>query len=454
MYLIKERSSADYPVLPFSRDVFHRAHELKADHVHVDGSDFAFDLEKVDNHDYNPVYFNDRWKGQYAFFPYENYDETALNTLYLPYLQRFSRIFISEANEYSVVLAELILKYTDADLYFTDARIKWFFAEHKKLHVVDAFPEADDDTLVINGLEQDLIFDRFFKKMGPIGAFHNVFFLQGHGVMDLTPYKYADMVLDDKAGIGSVLISLSKCSSAMMELGLELISVGENLGQFDTTVLDKYFELHLKHDDANESNTVFFPEIAAVKSTACVYLAEPKIDLSKLKEDFIKDMDEYKSAVFEGKRTLGVLIRGTDYINMFKSGNRMMSTPAEMASLIDEWMAKYNYEKIFLATEDKDILNWMRDHYKEKLLAVSQERHSVNDLQDEQLLADLDQQSVGEYNINQILEENIVNYFYALYMLSQCHGFVCSGYCNGFDLVLHFNQGKFEHVHLFQKGEA
>ena len=140
--ILWRRSSADYPVLPFSRDVFHRAHELKADHVHVDGSDFAFDLEKVDNHDYNPVYFSDRWKGQYAFFPYENYDETALNTLYLPYLQRFSRIFISEANEYSVVLtAELILKYTDADLYFTDRGSNGFARNTKSFMLWTHFPK-------------------------------------------------------------------------------------------------------------------------------------------------------------------------------------------------------------------------------------------------------------------------------------------------------------------------
>lgn len=451
MYLIKEKSGAECPVLAFSENVFHEAHDLKADHCHVEGNGFAFDLEKVDNKDYNPVYFSERWKDQSAFFPYDVYDEHAENTLFLPFLKMFSRIFISEVNEYSVVLTGLILKHTEGVIYFTDDRIRWFHEPDERLNVVDAFPEEDRETLTIKGIDQDLIFDRYFKTMGPVMAFHNVFFLQGHGVMDLTKYKYADILLDEKAGIGSVLNTLSKCSTAMKEIGLEVISLERMLGQFDSSMLDKYFVFKLQHDDADKSNTVLFPEIAKLKSTVFLYLTEPKVDLKVLKKSFVEEMNEYCSAVLRGKRTLGVLIRGTDYINMFKTGTRMMSSPEEMVPLIDEWMENYGYEKIFLATEDKDILMWMKNHYKDKMLAVSQERHSVADLKGKLLLADLDNLSKG--NHMEVLEENIVNYFYALYMLSQCNAFICSGYCNGYDLVLNFNEDQFEHVYLFQKGE-
>ena len=49
MYLLKERSEAECPALTFSADLFHQAHAIKADRVHVDGRDFAFDLERVEN---------------------------------------------------------------------------------------------------------------------------------------------------------------------------------------------------------------------------------------------------------------------------------------------------------------------------------------------------------------------------------------------------------------------
>ncbi len=451
MYLIKKRSGGEYPILPFSIDVFHKAYAMKADHAHVDGEGFSFDLERVNNIDYNPTYFSDRWKGQDAFFPYESYDENAENSLFLHFLKLFHRIFISEVNEYTVVLTGLILKHTKTVIYITDERIRWFYDQDERLNVVESFPSIDDRTLTINGLDQDLIFDNKFKTMGPIAAFHNVFFLQGHGVMDLRDYKYADISLDDEAGIGSVLNTLSKCATAMSEIGLELSSLERTLGQFDTEILDKYFSFDLKHEDANDSNTVFFHEIAALKSTAFVYLTEPRVDLRVVKKSFLEEMNDYCTAVLGGKRALGVLIRGTDYINMFKTGIRKMSSPEEMAPMIDEWMEKYDCEKIVLATEDKDVLEWMKKRYQGKLLAISQERHSVEELKGNLLLADLDRQKEDH---NAVLEENIVNYFYALYMLSQCKAFICSGYCNGYDLVMNFNSNKFEHVHLFQKGEV
>lgn len=450
MYLIKERSEANYPVLPFTMDVFHRAHAMKADHVHVEGKDFSFDLEKVNNLDYNPIYFKDRWKDQNAYFPYEDYDENAVSSVFLPFLRMFSRVFISEVNEYTVVLTGLILMHTNTVIYCTDKRIRWFFTRTVGLHVVDAFPEANAKTLTINGLEQDLIFDSHFKTIGPVAAFHNVFFLQGHGVRDLNQYKYADIVLDNEAGIGSVLNTLGKCVYSMNSLGLQVVSIGKTLGQFDAALFSKYFVFNLEYEDADESNTIFFPEIAKLKSTAFMYLVEPKSDLRMLNKRFLDEMDEYCKAVLNKKRTLGVLIRGTDYINMFKTGTRQMSSPQEMEPMINEWMKEYDYDTIFLATEDKDILNWMKDHYQNKVLAISQERHSVDELKGTLLLADLDRQSDRDHN--EVLEENIVNYFYALYMLSQCKAFICSGYCNGYELVKDFNKNKFEHIYLFQKG--
>ncbi|MBR2766184.1 MAG: hypothetical protein IKE03_09420 [Blautia sp.] len=452
MYLIKEISEANCPELPFSPDIFHQAHAMKADRVHVKGDGFAFDLEKVNNLDYNPIYFRDRWKNQNAFMPYEDYDENAESSLFLPFLRMFSRIFISEVNEYSVVLTGLIMKYTDAVISFTDDRIRWFYDQSERLRVVDSFPQADKKTLTIKGLDQDLIFDRTFHTLGPVGAFHNVFFLQGHGVKNLKDFKYADIVLDEGAGIGSVLNTLSKCSTALGELGQGLVSLKQNLGQFNTAILDKYFSFDLKQNDATKKNTVFFREIAALKSTAFIYLTEPKVDLRVVKKSFLDELNLYCDAVLGGKRVLGVLIRGTDYINLFKTGIRQMSTPQDMAPMIDEWMEKYDYEKVFLATEDKDILEWMRKRYPGKLLAVSQERHSVEDLKGGMLLADLDRERDEDHD--DVLEENIVNYFYALYMLSRCKAFICSGYCNGYDLVMNFNDNKFERVKLFQKGEA
>ena len=64
------------------------------------------------------------------------------------------------------------------------------------------------------------------------------------------------------------------------------------------------------------------------------------------------------------------------------------------------------------------------------------------------LLAELEKKSSSDYEADVI--ESTVNYFYALYMLSRCSAFLCSGPCNGYDLAVGFNGGQYERTHLFQ----
>ena len=47
------------------------------------------------------------------------------------------------------------------------------------------------------------------------------------------------------------------------------------------------------------------------------------------------------------------------------------------------------------------------------------------------------------------LEDTTINYFYALYMLSRCDSFMCSGQCNGYDMVCRFNENRFDRVYKF-----
>ena len=163
-------------------------------------------------------------------------------------------------------------------------------------------------------------------------------------------------------------------------------------------------------------------------------------------------MDEYFDAVFGGKKVLGVLIRGSDYITSGLSGVRKQATAEEMIPEIDRWLEEENYDLVFLATEDSDILNQMYEKYGNKLKAISQERFSVKDFKDTKLISEYEKKNAQgkEYDIT--VEDTTINYFYALYLLSKCAGFMCSGQCNGYFVVLAFNDGKFERQYKFNVG--
>lgn len=129
-----------------------------------------------------------------------------------------------------------------------------------------------------------------------------------------------------------------------------------------------------------------------------------------------------------------------------------MATVPQMLPTIHQWMDEDQYDSIFLATEDKDILEQMKTAFGKKVIAVAQERHSVSELKKDQILSDLEKNIYSEEEYDKMIEDTTVNYFYALYMLSRCDSFLCSGKCNGWDIVNEFNKGKFLRSYKFHVG--
>ncbi|MBR4383611.1 MAG: hypothetical protein IKP64_08640 [Selenomonadaceae bacterium] len=175
-----------------------------------------------------------------------------------------------------------------------------------------------------------------------------------------------------------------------------------------------------------------------------------EIDENILTENFRAEMDEYADAVLGSHNVLGVLIRGTDYILSKMGGVRQMATVDDMLPMIREWIDADGYDLIFLATEDQDILERMKKEFGSMIRVVSQVRHSVRDFQNLKLLSDLEKKE-QEDNVG-IAEDNTVNYFYALYLLSKCQSFMASGQCHGWNVVNSFKQGEFKRRYKFQVG--
>lgn len=110
------------------------------------------------------------------------------------------------------------------------------------------------------------------------------------------------------------------------------------------------------------------------------------------------------------------------------------------------------YNRIFLATEDKEILRQMRDEFGDKVVVVAQERHSVSDFKSDQIINELEKETLSPEEYDARVEDKTINYFYALYLLSRCDSFMCFGQCNGWDVVNDFNGGKFQRCYKFSVG--
>lgn len=292
-------------------------------------------------------------------------------------------------------------------------------------------------------------FESNFFKISSVPAFHSIFFWQSLTDLNISDVKYVEVPIAKNVGVGGILSYYAQAKNFFLQKGWQTF-MKENSTRYDDEMLRRYFKLDVKPKDANLKNTIYLTDVIKVASTYLYSKFNAEIDVSILTDSFRAEMDEYTEVVLGNKKFLGVLIRGTDYIVTKMGGARKMATVAEMLPLIHEWINSDGYDLIFLATEDKDILNQMKKEFGSKIRIVSQVRHSVSDFVNVKLLSDLENKEQADNS--GLVEDSTVNYFYALYILSKCQSFMASGQCHGWNVVNSFNKGKFKRCYKFQVG--
>ena len=385
--------------------------------------------------------------GGAVYAPFMYYDEDDTDTLCLDFLKQFDRIEIESIDEYSLGVARVAMKYTDLEVFSPDERLLWFFDGEERIHVVESLSsETEKTTLRMTPSPFEMGYTkRDWSYISSIAAFQNVFLWQAFTNGRKGPFKYIEVVMSKITGIGGILAYLSMASNAGAPRGLSAF-LRPGCTRYPEDLLCKYFHINPKPADATEDNCLILEGLFAVFSTSwygCQYPAS--FDESIFDEKFAAEMKEYADAILGGKKTLGVLARGTDYVTANLGADRLHARPDQMISVIQEWLEEDGYEKIFLATEDKDNLEKIKAAFPGKVIAISQERMSISDLEKHgtTLIYEYEQKANQGQAYYDALEDTTVNYFYALYILSRCDSFLCSGQCNGWDTVRSLKGGKF-----------
>ena len=388
-----------------------------------------------------------------AKYPY--YDETDSGSLYMEYLQQFERMMFEDLDEYTIVLTKVALANTQLDIWCQDARIFWFTGETDRIHIVEQFPEDRfaDNTLYIQEQHRCGLEDGNFKRVSPVYAFHNVFFLQWilNG-RDLKNFRFLTLPINDAGGIGALLSAYTRNQALAERFGLKFVAPDkDHFGKYPRALVEKYFAVDIWNPEATEENTLMVPNAVIINKTQYYTCLPATLEASSIAPGFKAEMDEYYDAVLGGRKVLGVLIRGSDYLSVGFGGSRKMATVEQMVPKIRQWMADFGYQKLFLATEDSDILARMKKEFGRNMIALAQERLSVKNLRQGQIITEYEKEKNKEdYAVK--LEDTTINYFYALYILSRCDAFLCSGQCNGWDNVLSLNAHKFERTYKFTVG--
>lgn len=446
--------------LELNDKLFHQA--LKLDPVSME----RFHVKNPKGDDFDIVYLDNdediEPKGVYPAYikrpfmhDYRVYDEYDRQSLYLDFFNGLDYLAIEELNEYTIAITKVVLNFTDMEVFATDRRLYWFVDKDPRIHIDNELPADifEGKYFVIQKQFRVGMEDNNFKRLSATYAFHNIFFLQwilqGKNFSD---YKYITVPIDSTGGIGALLSSFVRLRDSFSQFGLKFVAPDkDHLGKFSREFMERYFAMEIWDENADNYNTLAVPNVVLLVKIKFYQIQSASIDKSVISNSFKQEMDEYYDAVLGSKKTLGILIRGTDYIATGLSGTRKMATVEQMIPTIRKWIADYGYEKIFLATEDAGVLKQMRDEFGNLMTALAQERVRVEDLKKGQILSDYEKEHNRE-GYREKLEDTTVNYFYALYLLSLCDGFMCSGQCNGWDTVLSLNDNKFERTHKFSVG--
>lgn len=160
-----------------------------------------------------------------------------------------------------------------------------------------------------------------------------------------------------------------------------------------------------------------------------------------------KCINEYKNLSMENRKVLGVKCRGTDFSETKPRGHHICPNAVQTKNIIDEKEKEWGrFDYIFLATEDANIFAYLKEQYKERLIA--NKTHRIDETNGKWLNELFDSQA----EIKHCKKERMTEYIISVYLLSQCDALIAPiiGATLG---TLFMKNGEYEHFYLVQMGQ-
>ncbi len=164
----------------------------------------------------------------------------------------------------------------------------------------------------------------------------------------------------------------------------------------------------------------------------------------RLQPGLEKEIEEYCSKYFKDEnKILGVLVRGSDYVNMKPFGHAIQPDLDMVMEAVDRKYSSRKYDLIYVCTEEEQILTLFCEKFHDKVFYHPAARVKGKEngyLAQSSLYKDNDPYRVG------------ADYWIALCALSRCNALV-AGNCGGTQVALMLNQNQYEDVYIFQLGQ-
>ncbi len=157
---------------------------------------------------------------------------------------------------------------------------------------------------------------------------------------------------------------------------------------------------------------------------------------------------EAQAALFQGKRVLGVLCRGTDYLSKCPSGHPVQPAVEEIMEKAQEMMERLHCPVLYLATEDAAALRAFQNRFGEKLLTYGQQRYE--DTGEKYINEMTDEMDAGAADPVKAQYQKGLDYAVTIALLAGCNALAAGRVSGAYGAVL--QSASFEEVYLYDLG--
>lgn len=148
-----------------------------------------------------------------------------------------------------------------------------------------------------------------------------------------------------------------------------------------------------------------------------------------------------------GRKILGVIARGTDYIYLKLKNHFIPCTTSQYIEYVKKYMMQFGYQYIYLATEDLDIYNQFVEAFPPEYLLSSDQRRVSMSENDKMALMQVKLYDKDDGYVRG-MEYNVI-----ISMLANCDGLISNCMCGAAWGALFLNAGKYGHVKIMDQGK-
>lgn len=153
--------------------------------------------------------------------------------------------------------------------------------------------------------------------------------------------------------------------------------------------------------------------------------------------------DSYMETFYSHERTLGVLYRGTDYVNLKPYNHPIQPTLSEMLDKVEEKRQEWGLENIYLCTEVEEAVQAFKERFGDKVFVYPQMRYSEKCS---------DYLGMLKFKRKEDAFYRGADYWILLNALAKCDSLI-AGQCGGTHMAIEINGGKYNHVFQFDLGK-